>query len=69
MLDAVPLDFNGRLHCILAARCLDRGLYDYGPLAVIPPTTLDGVILVWHVMVHEPTGTTNTSSDFLLNYN
>ena len=53
MLDAVPLDFHGCFHCILAARGLDGGLHDYGPLAVIPSAALDGV-LVWHVIGHDP---------------
>ena len=63
VLDAVPLDFHGRLHSILAARGFDGGLHDDGPLAVIPSTALDGV-LVWLVMVHEPSTDT---PDLLLN--
>ena len=63
VLDAVSLDFHGCLHCILAARGLDGSLHDYGPLAVIPSTALDGV-LVWLVMVHE--AATDTP-DLLLN--
>lgn len=65
MLNAVPLDFNGCFHCILAARGLDGGLHDYGPLAVIPSAALDRV-LVWHVIGHEP-GT--DTPDSLLNDN
>ncbi len=65
VLDAVPLDFNRCLHCILTARGLNGGLHDYGPLAAIPSTTLDGV-LVWHVVIHEATTPT---PDLLLNHN
>jgi hypothetical protein len=63
MLDAIPLDFHGCFHCILAARGLDGSLHDDGPLAVIPSTTLDRV-LVRLVMVYE--ASTDTP-DFLLN--
>jgi hypothetical protein len=65
VLDAVPLDFNGCFQCILAARGLDRGLQDYGSLAVIPSAALYGV-LVWHVIGHDPGANT---SDLLLNDN
>lgn len=64
VLDAVPLDFHGRLHSILAARGFDGGLHDDGPLAVIPSTALDGV-LVWLVMVYE---SSTDSPDLLLYY-
>ena len=63
MLDAIPLDFHGCLHSILATRGLNGGLHDYGPLAVISSTALDGV-LVWLVIVHE--ASTDTP-DLLLN--